>query len=84
MRGGGVKADPSPAELARTLTPPMRRALRERQEDLLDDRAVVSGHGMTVRALRARGLVVGAMPRAIVTPTGRAVLDIDPELDGPA
>lgn len=85
MRGGGVKADPTAAELASTLTPPMREALRTRQEDLFDDRALVRGHGMTVRALRARGIVAGAMPRAIVTPIGREVLDLDPTItDGPA
>jgi broad specificity phosphatase PhoE len=69
-------------DLVQTLTPAMRDALRTRQEDLLGDRAVVCGHGMTVRALRARGIVTGAMPRAIVTPVGREVLDLDPTITG--
>lgn len=69
-------------EAARDLTPAMRQALRTRQEDLLEDRATVVGPGMTMKALRQRGLVAGAIPRAIITPAGREVVNADPEIRG--
>lgn len=75
--GGGVKASSSsePVKAAAGLTRAMRAALRRRQEDLLDDRATVTGHGMTTKALRERGVIAGAMPHAVLTQFGRAVLD---------
>ena len=74
----------SPDELAAHLTSAQRRALRQRQEDLLADRAIVSGHGMTMRALRSRGIITGAMPHATLTELGREVVAAAPQIDGAA
>ncbi len=67
MTGGAVA-------IARTLSPAMRRALHQRQEDLLADRAVLTGHGMTLKALRRRGVADGRRP-CLLTEQGRAVID---------
>ena len=63
----------TPDQVAASLTSPQRRALWRVQEEFFDDRATVSGHGMTMRALRKRGVVIGAMPHACLTPFGRDV-----------
>lgn len=71
-----MTAEPSPADVAASLTPAMRRALWRRQEDMVEPpRATVTGHGMTMRGLRQRGVIAGAMPHALVTEAGRAVID---------
>lgn len=75
--GGGTimtAPPPTPEEIARGLTPAMRRALRQRQQDMLGATPTVTGHGMTMRGLRARGVVAGAMPFARLTDLGAAVI----------
>lgn len=62
-----------PADVAATLSGPMRRALAAAQEDLFADRAVVVGHGMTIKALRRRRIVTRERP-ALLTLFGRAVI----------
>jgi hypothetical protein len=67
-------APPTPDEIARGLSTAMRRALRRRQADMLGADPIVSGHGMTMRALRQRGVIVGAMPHARLTEFGAGVV----------
>ncbi|WP_230770633.1 hypothetical protein [Sphingomonas sp. Leaf4] len=70
---GDRRQSPDPAMVAVTLSPPMRRALRAAQEDLFADRAIVAGHGMTLKALRTRRIVTRERP-AILTQFGRLVI----------
>lgn len=65
--------------IAKTLSPAMRRALHQRQEDLLADRAVLTGHGMTLKALRRRGVAEGQRP-CLLTQQGRDVIAVDPRI----
>ncbi|MEN2749250.1 hypothetical protein [Sphingomonas sp. T9W2] len=69
------------AGVAATLSGPMRRALAAAQEDLFADRAVVVGHGMTIKALRRRRIVTRQRP-ALLTLFGRAVIAADRSEDG--
>lgn len=71
-----------PRQLASELTDPQRRTLRRRQRSLFPDPAEAAGHGMTMRALRARGIIEGAMPHAKVTDLGEQVCAIA-QIDGP-
>lgn len=64
----------TPDAVVAALTPPQRHALWRAQEQLFEGKATVTGHGMTMRALRARGVIIGAMPYAYVTPFGRDVM----------
>ncbi len=64
-----------PSTVAATLSGPMRRALARAQEDLFADRAVVVGHGMTIKALRTRRIVTRERP-ALLTAFGRAVIAV--------
>lgn len=63
------------AGVAASLSEPMRRALARAQEDLFVDRAVVTGHGMTIKALGRRRIVTRERP-ALLTAFGRAVIAI--------
>ena len=58
--------------VAEGLTPPMRETLRRRQEDMFGP-PVVAGAGMTLKALRRRGVIEG---RAVarVTELGEMVI----------
>lgn len=67
------------AAIIKTLSPAMRNALRRRQEDMLADRAVLTGHGMTLKALRRRGVAQGKRP-CLLTVQGRAVIAADPNI----
>jgi len=70
-----------PAAIARTLSPAMCRTLLQRQEDLFADDAILTGHGMTLKALRRRGIAAGKKPCRL-TDGGRAVIAIDPRISG--
>lgn len=61
------------ADVATTLSVPMRRALQRAQEDMFADRATVTGHGMTLKALRRRAIVTRGRP-SILTQFGRLVI----------
>lgn len=56
------------------LTPAQREALRCREQDLFGEGATVTAHASTLRALRRRGLVAGAMPHARVTREGETAI----------
>lgn len=67
--------------IVKTLSPAMRRALCHRQEDLFGDRGVLIGHGMTLKALRRRGVAEGKRP-CTLTEQGRVVIAADPTISG--
>ena len=69
-----ITPPPRPEDVAGSLTAAQRHALWRIQEQLFEGRATVTGHGMTMRAFRSRGIVSGAMPFAYITPFGREVM----------
>ena len=72
--GGGQVNAAFASFVAGGLTPSMRDTLRRRQPDLFGEGAVVTGPGMTLKALRRRGVVEGVAPRARVTELGELVI----------
>ena len=74
----------TPAAVASTLSKPMRCTLAAAQEDLFADRAVLTGHGMTLKALRRRQIAALSQRATILTAFGRAVIAADPRIGGGA
>ncbi len=80
LRPSRLTADAAAAGLSE----PMRRALLHAQEDLFTDKAVVTGHGMTLKALRRRQIAALSQRITILTAFGRAVIAADPRIGGGA